>query len=61
MKEKMTNVLAWAFLLLIGMVLVAPALLAFSTGKNGEPTVWNVVGIAYMAAWVYILHKKANS
>lgn len=53
--------MTWAALLLIGMALVAPALLAFSQGKNGEPTVWNFVGLAYMGGWVYVLNKKARS
>lgn len=61
MKSKVYDVMTWAALLLIGMALVAPALLAFSQGKNGEPTVWNFVGLAYMGGWVYVLNKKARS
>lgn len=54
------DVAAWSILLLIGMALVAPALLAFCEGKDGQPTVWNLVGIGYMAFWVWKLNKKAQ-
>lgn len=60
MTDKMMDVAAWAILLLIGMALVAPALLAFTEGRNGQPTVWNLVGIAYIAFWVWKLNRKAQ-
>lgn len=60
MTDKMMDVAAWAILLLIGMALVAPALLAFTEGRNGQPTVWNLVGIAYMAFWAWKLNRKAQ-
>lgn len=29
--------------------IAAPVLLIFSTGKEGHPTVWNFVGLAYLS------------
>ena len=34
---------------LIAAIILSPALLAFTQGAHGEPTIWNIIGIAYIA------------
>ena len=41
----------WVAMVLALMVLVSPVLLIFSTGKDGEMTIWNLVGIV----WLFLL------
>ena len=53
MKKTIQTLLAYVMV----AILLTPCLLAVSCGRNGEPTVWNIVGIAYIAAWVIYLKK----
>lgn len=46
-----------AAVLLLGVVIIAPCALILSEGNNGEPTIWNFIGIAYMFALVAIVRK----
>ena len=56
-KERVMDVLATVLLyVLIGIVLL-PCLLAFTEGVNGEPTIWKVIGIAYMIMLVFAVKK----
>ena len=42
------------------MVLVAPCLLVFSVGKDGELTVWNLVGLAWMVVLFGVFKWKSR-
>ena len=53
MKKTIQTLLAYVMV----AILFTPCLLAVSCGRDGEPTVWNIVGIAYIAAWVIYLKK----
>ena len=57
MEKKNCSTLSMVIAYVIVAILVAPCLLAVSCGLDGEPTVWNFVGIAYIAAWVIYLKK----
>lgn len=60
MKNVFLDILAWVILIVIAIVAVAPALLVFSVGANGEPTVWNIIGLLYIGGWVVYLTRKSN-
>lgn len=60
MKNVFLDILAWVILIVIAIVAVAPALLVFSVGANGEPTVWNIIGLLYISGWVVYLTRKSN-
>ena len=47
--------------LLIVTLLMIPALLTFTEGEDGGVTVWNFVGLAYSAVWVYIINKAEEA
>lgn len=50
-------------LVLLGVVLVAmcaPCLLMFSEGRDGELTVWNVVGLAWAAALAWAVGRAGR-
>lgn len=57
MEKKNCSTLSMVIAYVIVAILMAPCLLAVSVGRNGEPTLWNLVGIAYTAAWVYYLRR----
>ena len=40
----------WTATVVLAAIVIAPCLLAVSEGLDGEPTVWNLVGLAYMVA-----------
>lgn len=40
----------------VAMVLVSPVFLIFSTGKDGEMTVWNLVGIVWLCLLVCVFN-----
>jgi len=42
------------------MVLCAPAFLVFSVGKDGELTIWNVVGLLWCGGLYWLFKKKIN-
>lgn len=44
----------WVVMVLALMVLVSPVFLIFSTGKDGEMTVWNLVGIVWLCLLVCV-------
>lgn len=48
MMAKIMYVGFWAVMVLALMVLCAPCLLIFSVGEDGEMTVWNFVGLAWL-------------
>jgi hypothetical protein len=61
--EKAKEIIMWVIALLIGAAVIAPCLLTFSEGLNGEPTVWNLIGLAYTAflVWVVTFLKKRKN
>lgn len=44
---------------LLGELIFSPCLLILSEGKDGGPTIWNLVGLAYTFALVAVV-KKLN-
>lgn len=58
MKDIVLDILTWAIMIIVALVAVAPALLVFSVGNNGGPTIWNLVGLLYIAGWVLYLRRK---
>lgn len=58
MKDIVLDILTWAIMIIVALVAVAPALLVFSVGTNGGPTIWNLVGLLYIAGWVLYLRRK---
>ena len=57
MKTLITYLVAVASWLLV-LLVFSPVFLIFSTGSEGEPTIWNVVGIAYLIILVWFIRKK---
>ena len=55
--EKMKVCLVIVALMVLAMVVFAPVMLVFSCGMNGEVTVWNFVGAAYLVALSFGLKK----
>ena len=39
------------------MLLTAPLLLIFTEGEDGAPTIWNFVGLAYLALLIFAAYK----
>ena len=46
----------WFAMVLALMVLVSPVLLIFSTGEDGEMTIWNLVGIVWLLLLVCVFN-----
>ena len=46
----------WVAMVLALMVLVSPVFLIFSTGKDSELTVWNLVGIVWLCLLVCVFN-----
>ena len=46
----------WVAMVLALMVLVSPVLLIFSTGQDGEMTIWNLVGIVWLLLLVCVFN-----
>lgn len=61
--EKAKEVFMWLVAVVLLMMVLAPCLLTFSEGLNGEPTIWNFVGLAYTAflVWVFWYIKKRRN
>jgi hypothetical protein len=51
--EKMIYYIQLVVLFVAGCLVLSPCLLMFTTGHEGEPTIWNVVGVA----WLYVLYR----
>lgn len=43
--------------ILLGALIVSPCLLIVSQGEDGEPTIWNLIGLAYTFALVAVVKK----
>lgn len=42
---------------LLGALIISPCLLILSEGKDGGPTIWNLIGLAYTFALVAVVKK----
>lgn len=49
----------WAVMVIAFLVVVSPCFLIFSVGSDGEPTVWNLVGLVWLGVLV-IVGKKVR-
>ena len=49
----LVNVVFYALLTIV----LLPCLLTISEGVNGQPTIWNLIGLVYMAALVVAVKK----
>lgn len=53
--KKIAQFVVLALIYLLVLVLFAPVLLIITEGPNGEITIWNFLGIAYLLAWVAVI------
>lgn len=60
MAKKLVSGLWIAACLLALMVLVAPCFLTFSVGKDGELTVWNLVGLVWCVGVAFVFKYKSR-
>ena len=59
MVDIMKKIMSFSLALVIGVLLVAfcaPCLLVFSMGSDGEPSVWNLVGLVWCVV-VYLVFR----
>lgn len=53
--------MCWTAICLLALgIMVAPCLLVFSVGKDGELTVWNLVGLAWMVVLFGVFKWKSR-
>ena len=60
MTKKIMSGLWLTACLLALMVLVAPCFLIFSVGKDGELTVWNLVGLVWCVGVAFVFKYKSR-
>lgn len=53
--------MCWTAICLLALgIMVAPCLLVFSVGKDGELTVWNLVGLAWYVGVAFVFKYKSR-
>jgi hypothetical protein len=60
MVKKVYGYVLTAILIAALGLLCAPCLLIFTTGTDGELTIWNIVGLVWMAGLVIFFKMKSN-
>lgn len=60
MVKKVYGYVLTAILIAALALLCAPCLLIFTTGVDGELTIWNIVGLVWMAGLVLFFKMKSN-
>lgn len=60
MVKKIYGYLLSAILIAVLALFCAPCLLIFTTGPDGELTIWNIVGLVWMAGLVFFFKMRSN-